>query len=86
MEYTPGCLAKSLAGHDKDQYFVILSVEGEYVTLADGRLRTVTKPKKKKKKHIQATAHKLAVSFPPRDEEIRKELKNYVNNHCKKEV
>lgn len=48
-----GMFAVSLAGHDKDQIYVIIKEEGEYVYLADGRLKTVEKPKKKKKKHIQ---------------------------------
>lgn len=48
-----GMLAKSLAGHDKNQIFVIMSDEGEYVYLADGKTRTICRMKKKKKIHIQ---------------------------------
>ena len=54
MSYEPGCPARSLAGHDKDRYFIILGEDGEYVFLADGTSRTVARPKRKKKKHIQA--------------------------------
>ena len=32
--YEQGCLVKSLAGHDKDELFVILREEGEYLYLA----------------------------------------------------
>ena len=53
MDYQPGCPARSLAGHDKDQYYVIVSVDGDWVFLADGRRRCQEKPKKKNKKHIQ---------------------------------
>lgn len=51
--YKKGNLAKSIAGHDKEQIFVIVEEKGEYVYVADGRLRTIEKPKRKNKKHIQ---------------------------------
>lgn len=78
----PGCPARSLARHDKDQYFIILADDGEYVTLADGKCRTVAKPKRKKKKHIQAGKQPLLAGFPVTDEIIHRELANYVNSHC----
>ena len=48
-----GLLASSKAGHDKDKIYVIMKEDAEYVWLADGKIKTVDKPKKKKKKHIQ---------------------------------
>ena len=48
-----GMLAVSKAGHDRGTTYVIIGEEGEYVYLADGRIRGVDKPKKKNKKHIQ---------------------------------
>lgn len=51
--YQAGNLAKSLAGHDKGQIFVIIKEEEEYVDLADGNRRKLENPKRKKKKHIQ---------------------------------
>ena len=48
-----GKFAKSKAGHDKDQIYVIIKEDPEYVYLMDGKIKTVDKPKKKKKKHIQ---------------------------------
>jgi len=48
-----GMFAISLAGHDKNQMYVIMEQDAEYVYLADGRLRPIEKPKKKKRKHIQ---------------------------------
>ena len=46
-QFTPG------SGHDKGKLYIIMEEEDEYVYLSDGRLRTVDKLKKKKKKHIQ---------------------------------
>lgn len=77
----PGCPARSLAGHDKGEYFIILADDGEYVALADGKCRTAAKPKRKKKKHIQAGKQPLFTTFPVTDDQIRKELANYKKSH-----
>lgn len=53
MVYGIGALAKSKAGHDKDELFIIIGESGEYVTLADGDKKTLEKPKCKNKKHVQ---------------------------------
>ena len=50
---TKGQVVFSKCGRDKGLPFVVLSAEGEYVFLADGCLRLICKPKKKKLKHIQ---------------------------------
>ena len=51
--YEVGMLAKSKAGHDKGHVYVIFDVDETYVYLVDGVIRTIEKPKKKKKKHVQ---------------------------------
>lgn len=48
-----GMLARSKAGHDRNKLYIIIRSDAEYVWLADGVFRTIEKPKKKKKKHIQ---------------------------------
>lgn len=48
-----GTLALSIAGHDKNQLFIIIKEDSEYVYLVDGKNRTLEHPKKKNKKHIQ---------------------------------
>lgn len=48
-----GTIVKSIAGHDQNNLFVIVNVENEYVYLVDGKTRLLSKPKKKKAKHIQ---------------------------------
>lgn len=53
IKYEIGRLAVSLAGHDKNDIFIILREDGEYVYLVDGKFRTLAKPKRKNKKHIQ---------------------------------
>lgn len=78
-EYGTGCLVRSLAGHDKGTYYIIVREDARYVYLADGRTKTAAKPKRKKRKHVQFS-HKwdeaLAAQFadgawPVQDEAIR---------------
>ena len=74
-----GMLAVSRAGHDSTTTYVIIAEDGEYVYLADGRVRTVDRPKKKNRKHIQIIK-KVQMEKPDegfKDLEIRKAIKKY---------
>lgn len=53
MTVEAGMAARSLAGHDKGQWYLILRVEGPAVWLIDGKTRTKERPKKKNIRHIQ---------------------------------
>ena len=55
-------LARSKAGHDKGHVYVIIKEEEAYVYLADGSVRTIERPKKKKKKHVQMICEKHELS------------------------
>ena len=78
-----GMFAVSKAGHDKGQMYVILKEEGDFVYLADGRLKTIESPKKKRKKHLQpikkgmdrALADKLKSGNTVYNEEIKYAIK-----------
>lgn len=48
-----GFLAYSLAGHDKGELYLIIEDTGDFVYVADGAVRTLDRPKKKNKRHIQ---------------------------------
>lgn len=63
-----GMLAKSLAGHDKGSVYLIQYIEGEYVYLVDGKLKTIEKPKKKKQKHIQIIKTALYIEETQNDD------------------
>ena len=51
------CLAKSLSGHDRDEIFAVCGEENGFVFLADGHGRTLARPKKKNRKHVQIIRH-----------------------------
>ena len=48
VKYEAGMLARSIAGHDIAQMYIIKDVDDTYVYLVDGRSRTLGHPKKKK--------------------------------------
>lgn len=79
-----GKFATSKAGHDKLKLYVIIREDDEYVYLADGSLKTVEKPKKKSKKHIQiihriddVLEEKLKNKKPIYNEDIKRAIKLY---------
>ncbi|MGI6371579.1 MAG: RNA-binding protein [Caldicoprobacterales bacterium] len=50
-----GRIVLAKAGRDKGNLFVIVDrIDHEYVLIANGRNRTIDKPKKKKIKHLEA--------------------------------
>ena len=74
-----GMLAVSRAGHDKETTYVIIDEEDEYVYLADGQIRTVGRPKRKNKKHIQVIK-KVKIDKPAdgfKDIEVKRTIKMY---------
>jgi hypothetical protein len=48
-----GSVVMSVAGHDRLQPYLVIRVEGCMIWLADGRLRRLEKPKKKKAMHVR---------------------------------
>lgn len=85
-----GNFAFSKAGHDKTQLFVIVAEEGDFVYLCDGKSRTVARPKKKRRKHIQIVNQTVEDTLLAElrnhervtDEQIRRAVKIYQqHNH-----
>lgn len=60
--YETGMLARSKMGHDKGHVYIIMKEEDAYVYLVDGVLKTISNPKKKKKKHVQLILKKHEIS------------------------
>ena len=54
MNLEKGQLVKSIAGHDKGEYFLIYEViDDDYVKIVNGKTRRLEKPKLKKIKHLK---------------------------------
>lgn len=72
--------AKSMSGHDRNQYYLIIKKDEEFVYLVNGTTKPLTKPKKKNRKHIQIIKHisdEITGLFDgePTDITIRKAIK-----------
>lgn len=85
-EFETGMLAVSKAGHDKGRLYVVLKADPQFVYLADGKNRSVDRPKKKKRKHIQINYYipgilkqTLEEKQKLEDEQIKKAIKEYKN-------
>ncbi len=85
MEYIElGMLARSKAGHDYNEIYVIVDIKERNVLLADGKFKTMDKPKVKNVKHIQiikrkdeSLSSKLINKEKVFDEEVKRVIKNY---------
>lgn len=55
MESLRGRIVRSCAGRDKGNFLVVLSSDGSFVYVADGKERKIASPKKKSLKHVKPT-------------------------------
>ena len=76
--------AKSLSGHDKERIYLVVARDGRFAYLADGRLHTGTRPKKKNEKHFQVIKEipeeirmRLEENDMPSDDIIRWAVRTY---------
>ena len=91
-EFTIGCFFVATAGHDSGKCYVIFEMDSEYVYLVDGRIRTLERPKKKKRIHIRLLSEldsSLAVKVQNKtvkNEDIKRAIKLVQNEISSKEV
>lgn len=79
-----GQIVQSKCGRDKDKNFLIVKIDDneEYIYLADGLIRKIERPKKKKVKHViplyidKSLNSKLTEGMRINNSEIRKCLSN----------
>ncbi len=85
MESKISDVVMSLTGRDRERLFMVIYAEPEYLYLADGRLRRVERPKKKKRKHTlfigeneTRAAVRLRNGEKVSNSEIRRSLEEYI--------
>ncbi len=72
MKNCVGMLAYSKCGRDRKRLFCVVDViDTEFVLVADGNLRTLEKPKKKRLKHLLFVASEK-LSIPSSNKELYK--------------
>ena len=74
-------VVRSLAGRDATDLFYVIGTEGDLLLLCDGKHRTLEKPKRKKRRHVQKVlrsetrvAAKLVSGDKVLNSELRKDL------------
>ena len=78
MDIQAGNLVYSIAGRDNGNVFLVLSVDLGFCYLADGKIRKVSNPQKKKIKHVKSAGkvaetlkEKIALGVNPTNAEVR---------------
>jgi len=81
MDVSKSDVVLSVAGHDKGMLFYVIDTDGVYVFLANGKERTLEKPKRKKMKHVRklprensSLAARIRSGEPLLNSELRREL------------
>jgi len=89
MDIARSNIVRSDAGRDRGKLFIVLSVEGEYLLLADGKTRKVESPKRKKRRHVLFVAsddtrisEKIRGEEKVTNSELRKTLAVYREAVC----
>ncbi|SHM85356.1 hypothetical protein SAMN05660826_02160 [Caldanaerovirga acetigignens] len=85
-EVEPGQVVMSCAGRDKGRFMLVVGIiDSEYVYVADGKLRRIERPKKKKLKHLKIMNRKSGFIYEKiingrkvYNEEIRRALEELV--------
>lgn len=72
--FSPGQVVKSIAGHDKDHFHMVVAVEGSRVYIADGKARKLLKPKAKNALHLAGTKVMLDAAVLITDKKLRQAL------------
>lgn len=69
-----GMIVRATAGRDAGGFFLVIGTEGAELLLADGRRRTLAKPKRKNPAHVQATGQTIPLEALT-DKKLRAVLK-----------
>lgn len=73
-DFKIGCAALSKAGRDKGRMFAVIALEGRFALIADGDLRKLDKPKRKKLMHMQCTDTVFTPAELQSDAQLRKAI------------
>ncbi len=72
-----GNIVKSMSGHDKGSFYIVVKSENGFVYIVDGRSRKLDKPKKKNISHLAKTNEVVDIEEFDTDNKIRRKLWDY---------
>ena len=81
MDFVKGQLVRSKAGRDKTRTLAVLAVDGPMLLVADGDLRKLDNPKRKKMQHVAPTTTVLENELLKSDQPISDAIKAYDAEH-----
>ena len=75
MQIQTGHIVRALAGHDSGSLYCVIETEGDFLLLADGKGRRLTRPKRKRRKHVDPAGGSAPMAaIPGSDRELRRVL------------
>lgn len=80
-----GMIVKSIAGRDCGRFFLVMDTDAQFAYLADGRMRLIEKPKKKKVRHLARTNAKVFAETVTTNRQLRQVLTAY-NGACEENI
>lgn len=80
MQFEIGMIVKSISGHDKDRFYVLVGLEKGYGYIADGKRRKLEKPKRKNIIHLSKTNCVLKMDSLDTNLKLRRALWSHNDN------
>lgn len=81
-----GMIVISRAGHDKGHAMVVVSVEGDFALVCDGKHRPLDRPKRKRQKHLSPTNKFLNTQDYETNRSLRRSLAVFKLSFIKEEL
>ena len=75
--FETGSIVYAISGRDKGSYYLVVSCETDRVFIADGRRRTLQKPKIKNPIHLTDTGEKLTLKDVTGNKKLKTLLSGY---------
>ena len=69
-----GSIVRSMVGHDQGSFYVVVKAADGFVWIADGRRRSILRPKRKNPRHLAKTAQSVPLTAEWTDKKIRHSL------------
>jgi len=66
-----GKIVRSISGHDKNRFYMIVEAKDGFVWIADGKRRKLLKPKRKNARHVAPTSTILCIDEVTSDKRLR---------------
>ena len=77
MEIKLGMIVRSVAGHDKNRFYLVVKMEAKRAFIADGKLRLLDAPKAKNFIHLKPTKNIVEVKKYGTNKKLRDLLHSY---------